>query len=125
MGYPNMRSDRAYLSTSSRPRQCADSRIPDLQCCVWGFNWNELSDLPIENIEEAGRSISSKRPEKNGTFGKHRITQPVEALAVVRRLIGVDNPLRPSPLHHKNPHRPGTSPKNRQLAVIVQARTRR
>src|SRR5271163_2660611 len=87
-------------------------------------SWNELSDLTLENIEEAGSPISSERSEENGTLAEHRITQAVEARAIVRRMIGINHPLSGSAPDHKNSHSPRTSPEDRQSTQIVQARTR-
>src|SRR5580698_3845407 len=87
-------------------------------------SWNELSDLTFENIEEAGSPISSERSEENGTLAEHRITQTVEARAIVRRMIGINYPLSGSAPYHKNSHSPRTSPEDRQSTQLVQARTR-
>src|ERR1700735_4922366 len=86
--------------------------------------WTELSDLTFENIEEAGSPISSERSEEKGTLAEHRITQAVEARAIVRRMICINCQLSGSAPYHKNSHSPRTSPEDRQRSLIVKARTR-
>src|SRR5271156_173066 len=46
-------------------------------------SWNEFSDLTVEDIEEAGSSIRSERSKKKRALAKYRITQAVEARAIV------------------------------------------
>jgi len=38
--------------------------FPVCNVALRDFNWKELSDLAVENIEEAGNSVRSKRSEK-------------------------------------------------------------
>src|SRR6266436_589390 len=83
-----------------------------------------MIDLTVEDVEEARCSVGGESSEKNGALGKHRITQAIKMRAAIRRLIGANYQLRGAALHQKNPLRAGTSPANRQSAVLVQTRTR-
>src|SRR5271154_7375700 len=85
---------RHLTALINRHRHALDSvpiRGSSIRDVTFGHrSWNELSDLTFENIEEAGSTISSERSEEDGTLAEHRITQALEARAIVRRMVGIN-----------------------------------